>query len=607
MTGTDRVPQPSTVLWFLPEFPPNPGGIGTFAGAVSPVLARLGHDMHLLVGWGGPSRESTAGVEVIREPLRSAFEKASPVEVMRVRRVVSALKSEIEPTLYHVHLSDPTPVLHLATESTAPAPTVLTLHNEMASLFSAEDPESLLARLMATARVTTGVSTTVIRQAGVAVPGLAHRLIVVPNGVEIIPEPPPLPSGSRVLAIGRLLPQKGFDRLLQAWPVVLDTHPDARLDILGDGPDRDLLQAMADDLDISTSVTLRGMVEREEVPGFLARSQLVVAPSRHEGMPYALLEAAAFGRPIVASRTGGIDEVVVDGETGVLVDQTAMDEHPATLGRAISLVLADSPLARRLGSAGRARVERYFSIDACARAYDRVYRAVTAPAVDVAVIIPAWNSARHLSQAIESVLANVASVGASAQVLVVDDGSTDRTFDVASSYTGEGVEVFRQLNAGTTMARNAGLALTNSRYVAHLDADDVWPDGRLEALMHSLETDATVGAAFGRVVEFADPDAPARARWNPDPVLVRVPTAGLLRRSAHDTFGGFDVTRRNNDQLSWATSALARGLRYATIDEVVLRRRDHAGNQSHGRPFLQDRTRVAVLRASLAERRGAPT
>jgi hypothetical protein len=428
--------------------------------------------------------------------------------------------------------------------------------------------------------------------------------VIVPNGVEIVGEPPPPPSGSRVLAVGRLLPQKGFDRLLQAWPSVLDAHPDARLDVLGEGPDRDLLQSMADDLGISTSVTLHGLVDRGTVPDFLVQSTLVVAPSRHEGMPYALLEAAALCRPVVASRTGGIDEVVVDGETGILVDQPTMDEDPSTLGHAITRVLDDPSLARRLGSAGRARVELYFSVDACARAYDRVYRAVTAPLVDVAVIIPAWNSARHLREAIESVLLNVESINASVQVLVVDDGSTDRTFDVASSFAGQGVEIFRQPNSGTTMARNAGLALTNSRYVAHLDADDVWPAGRLEALVQALESDVTVDAVFGRVVEFADSDAPSRARVNPAPALARTPTAGLLRRSAHDTLGGFDITRRNNDQLQWSSSALARGLVYATIDEVVLRRRVHAGNQSHGRPFVHDRSRVAVLKMSLDARRG---
>ena len=111
---------PLRPLWFLAEYPPNPGGIATFARLVCEQLASEGHGPHLLVGWGGPSRHFETGVAVIREPLRDAFEAQQPSAVMRCRRTVGALKQELKPDLYHVHLSDPSPLLHLSTPGPGP-------------------------------------------------------------------------------------------------------------------------------------------------------------------------------------------------------------------------------------------------------------------------------------------------------------------------------------------------------------------------------------------------------------------------------------------------------------------------------------------------------
>ena len=592
----------SRPFWFLSEFPPNPGGIATYAASLGPALARLGHNMYFLVGWGGPSRGDVNGVDVIREPMLDAFDHGSPREVLGIRRMVTSLKTECAPTLYHVHLSDPTPMLHLATLETAPAPTVLTLHNEMLSLFSASDPNSLMARLIVEARVITGVSARATVEAAEAIPQCAHRMVTIPNGAVVPDDILPLPNNRNILAIGRLSRQKAFDRLIRTMPTVLEDHSDAHLDILGEGDQRPELAALISDLGLDRHITLHGHVDRETVPSFLARAQVVVAPSHHEGLPYALLEAAAFGRPIVASDTGGINEIVVDGETGTLIERSRFDADPTALGAAIGTLLADTGLARRFGTAGRLRVEQFFSVERCARSYDHVYRAVTAAPVDLAVIIPAWNAADHLSMTLESVLANTETFDKSVQILVVDDGSTDDTSAVAGRYADRGVELFRQPNLGTPMARNAGIALTNSRYIAHLDADDIWPAGRLTALFDALEADSDLDAVFGKTVEFADADAPASAKWNASPVAVRMPTVGLLRRSAHDKCGGFKVTMLH-DQLGWSAHALARGLRYSTIDEVVLERRIHATNQSHSRPFSEDLSRVAIVKAALEDRR----
>jgi hypothetical protein len=179
-----------------------------------------------------------------------------------------------------------------------------------------------------------------------------------------------------------------------------------------------------------------------------------------------------------------------------------------------------------------------FSIARCVAAHVQLYRAVTAPEVDVAVILPAWNAGRHLAEALESALREARRVEASVQVLVVDDGSSDDTAAVARRFAPAGVVLFQQPNGGEALAYNSGLALTRSRYVAKLDADDLWPEGGLAALLSAHEANPELEAVFGQAVEFADPDAPPNVLWNPEPTLVRMPTTGLLRRSAYERLGG---------------------------------------------------------------------
>jgi glycosyltransferase involved in cell wall biosynthesis len=597
--------RPLNLMWWLPEFPPNLGGIGTFASLVAPALAGRGHSMHLYVGWESDDDDVVpGGVEIIRRPLRKSFERRDAHAIQRERRALLEVKRRVVPDVYHLHPTDPSAVLHLATLSTAPAPTVVTLHNEASQTFVTDNPDSMMGRLLDEAAVITAVSAAAARMATDYDRRLAPKIVTIPNGVEVTADPVEPPHGDRrLLAIGRLMTQKGFDRLLAAMPRVVAACPDVRLDIVGEGAERGRLVAMSGSLGLADVVTFHGRVDRAAVQRCIDAAHVVVAPSRYEGMPLAVLEASMRGRPVVGTDVGGINEVIVDGETGVLVDPATIDRDPAPLADAIIGLLDDADRAVRLGRAGRCRVERRFGVDPCAAAYELVYRSVLMPPVEVAVVIPAWNAARHLGAALESVLAAVRTAAVSCDVLVVDDGSDDDTSAVAAGFAGRGVRAFRQPNLGTGMARNAGLALTNSTFVAHLDADDEWPGDRLRVLLDGFGAGPpTLDAVFGSAVEFADADAPPTASWSPAPQPVRMPTAGLIRRAAHGRIGGFGSSR-DNDQISWAAHAIAHGLVYSTVDEVVLHRRIHATNASHRRPFLTDTSRLAVVRDHLRSRR----
>lgn len=176
---------------------------------------------------------------------------------------------------------------------------------------------------------------------------------VIPGGVDSEPYEAVGPLVPRVVgAFGRLSREKGFDLLVEAMGPL---QGEARLLLGGEGPQREALAAQVEANRLGEAVSLTGFVEH--VPEFLGQIGIFVLPSRSEGLGLVLVEAMAAGRPVVATRVGGVPEVVSDGETGLLVPT----ENPAALSEAIRRLLADPDLARRMGEAGRRRAGKWFS------------------------------------------------------------------------------------------------------------------------------------------------------------------------------------------------------------------------------------------------------
>lgn len=179
------------------------------------------------------------------------------------------------------------------------------------------------------------------------------RVRVIPGGVDLKPYEAAGPLVTGVAAsLGRLQYEKGFDLLVQA---MAQLQGEARLLLGGPGPLAEALAQQVKELGLEETVDLVGFVS--DVPAFLSRSGLFVLASRSEGLGLVLVEAMAAGRPVVATRVGGISEVVVDGETGLLVPP----EVPSALAEAIRRLLADRDLAARMGEAGRRRAQELFS------------------------------------------------------------------------------------------------------------------------------------------------------------------------------------------------------------------------------------------------------
>lgn len=181
------------------------------------------------------------------------------------------------------------------------------------------------------------------------------------------PGGPDLPDDVPVLvAVCRLVPQKGLDVAIEALALVRRRHADTRLVVLGEGPLRAELESLARARGVGDAVALAGRVG--DVAWWLRRADVVVHPARWEGFGLALLEAMLCAKPIVASRVSSIPEIVAEGETGLLV----APEDPAALAAALTALLDDPARARSFGEAGQARALAEFSV---ARMADRTLRA----------------------------------------------------------------------------------------------------------------------------------------------------------------------------------------------------------------------------------------
>lgn len=207
----------------------------------------------------------------------------------------------------------------------------------------------------------------------------ADRLMAIPNGIDLkkfaqvsgagvraefgLPDDRPLLG-----VVGRLHPQKGHEDLFRA----LAAMPQARAGelacmIIGTGELQDALHAMAQDMGLERCVIFTGM--RTDVPRLVAAMDMFLMPSRWEGLPIALLEAMASAKPVICTRVGGIPDVVIDGDNGLLVDP----EQPAQLQARIAQLL-DNPDARtRLGQRARETVIDRFDVTRTAAAYNQLH------------------------------------------------------------------------------------------------------------------------------------------------------------------------------------------------------------------------------------------
>lgn len=195
----------------------------------------------------------------------------------------------------------------------------------------------------------------------------AHRVIRIQNGIDLdaLSKSRARDKVRRELGIdskclligtvGRLTAVKGHEYLLKMAQLMLQKRRDVKFAIVGDGPLKVALHNLAAQLGITENVAFLG--HREDTRELMEAMDIFVLPSLHEGIPLVLLEAMAACLPVVASRVGGIPEVVEDGENGILVDAG----NPSELVRGCETIISNCDLARQMAYAARQRVHEHFS------------------------------------------------------------------------------------------------------------------------------------------------------------------------------------------------------------------------------------------------------
>jgi glycogen(starch) synthase len=239
----------------------------------------------------------------------------------------------------------------------------------------------VLGQTLRSAQWVTANSTAIFTEARRLVPDITSYSSVIYNGLDVpatLPEPLPT-NPPRLLCVGLLIPAKGFDLAISAFASLAHRFPGLRLVIVGDGPARNDLERQAVELGVSHLIDFVGWVTPENVPALMNGATVVVMPSRwEEAFGLVALEAALMARPVVATRVGGLPEVVAHGQTGLLVEK----DDPPALAVAIAFLLDHPELATEMGKTARLRAQDLFSLKRHVDAYDALYRQLIQRATD---------------------------------------------------------------------------------------------------------------------------------------------------------------------------------------------------------------------------------
>jgi glycosyltransferase involved in cell wall biosynthesis len=202
-----------------------------------------------------------------------------------------------------------------------------------------------------------------------------EKIHIVRNGIDLRPFDNAAPSLRNLSSqddpivglIGRLATEKGVDIFLRAAARVLTELPATKFVVIGEGPDREQLELLIDELQVQNSVFMLG--RRDDMPGVYASLDIMVSASRHEGLPMAILEGMASSRPIVATAVGAVPEVVMDGRTGVIVPS----ENVEALAAKIVTLLNNRTQRENLGAAAKTLIEEEFSAERMTTDYLHIY------------------------------------------------------------------------------------------------------------------------------------------------------------------------------------------------------------------------------------------
>jgi phosphatidylinositol alpha-1,6-mannosyltransferase len=345
---------PPRLLVITPDFPPAPGGIQVLTHRLVAALEGFERRTVTLDSEGARQFDSASGLRVRRVRADRRLGAARNL-VLNAASLTEALAFRPDVTLVsHIVASPAAAVIRAALG----APAVVYVHaNEIVNkprlcAFAARRSEVVISVSSYTSGLLASVGAS------------PRRLELIPPGVDLPSDASTLPAGRpTLLTIARLEHRyKGHDVLLEALASIRARVGDVEWVVIGEGALRPELEARARAQGLAGSVRFLGAVSDEERNSWLRRADVVAMPSRlpgaglaGEGFGMVYLEAAAYGKPVVAGNVAGALDAVSDGETGLLVDPT----DAGAVAGAVARLLLEPELARRLGAAGAERARRY--------------------------------------------------------------------------------------------------------------------------------------------------------------------------------------------------------------------------------------------------------
>ena len=363
------------VLFWAELFWPHIGGAELGALELILALRKRGHEFIVVTRQDDPSEppaDQYEGVLIYRFPFWKAFADRNLRQLQEARKGFAKLKHDFAPDLVHLHCVGPGTLFYLESTKVKPVPLLVTLTGMD---FEKQCGLQVFESILRLSDWTTVKSKAILHRARQIVPSIGSRSSVVYRGRrDPLPElhsPPTLLP--RIVCVGRLATVKGFDLALSAFAIIVRHFPEVEMVIAGDGPQRSALEQQAESLGLAEKVQWLGWVAPEQIPALLATAQAVLIPSRSEGLPRVAVEAALMARPVVATKVGGIPEVVIHQRTGLLVEP----ENEGVLADAIIYFLTHREEGESMGYSARSLALEQFNLDHCLDSYHALYEQLT--------------------------------------------------------------------------------------------------------------------------------------------------------------------------------------------------------------------------------------
>ncbi|MEV3980182.1 glycosyltransferase family 4 protein [Nonomuraea sp. NPDC049758] len=359
------------VVFVTNDFPPRPGGIQSFVHGLA--LRTPGVAVYAPAWPGCEEFDRRQPYRVVRHPTRLML--PTPAVARRAAGLVAEHRAET------VVFGAAAPLGLLAPRLRAAGArrVVMLTHGHEASWAGAPGFRSVLRRIGAHADVVTYLGDYTRQRLAVAIP--PHKLVRLAPGVDVDQFHPRAAKAALgldgrpvVACVSRLVPRKGQDQLIRAWPRVLRAVPDAVLLLVGGGPYRSRLERLAGGHE---SIRFTGTVPAASLPGYYAAADVFAMPCRTrwngvdvEGLGIVFLEASATGLPVVAGNSGGAPDAVRPGETGLVVDGADV----ADVAQAVADLLSDPARARKMGARGRDWITREWTWEQVATRFHALLR-----------------------------------------------------------------------------------------------------------------------------------------------------------------------------------------------------------------------------------------